>query len=117
MNSLSLDYGTKNIGLAYSLNGIIFTLPTLPNDDKFITHLQEIITLHSIDKIYVGLSYGRIAKLTKKFINHLSTVIKLPIETVDEAASTIEADEIHQKNHHGLVDSVAAAVILRRVIS
>jgi len=117
MNYLAIDYGTKNIGLAYTINNIIFTLPSLINNDQFISHLQKIISQYSIEKIYIGLSSGRIAKLTKKFINDLSTVIKLPIETVDEAVSTIEASKIRRKDHHGLVDSVAAAVILRRVIN
>jgi RNase H-fold protein (predicted Holliday junction resolvase) len=117
MNYLAIDYGTKNIGLAYTVNNIIFTLPPLVNDDQFIHNIQGIISQYSIEKIYIGLSYGRIAKLTKKFISSLSAVIKLPIETVDEAASTIEASEIYKRNHHDLVDSVAAAVILRRVIN
>lgn len=122
MNYLAIDYGTKRIGLAYSLNGIIFTLPMVINDDKFIDTLQKIIIDHRIEKIFVGLCEGKIAEMTKKFIVKLSSVIKLPIETVEESVSTIEANSIflkskkNTKSYKKLIDSIAAAVILNRVI-
>ena len=122
MNYLAIDYGTKRIGLAYSLNGIIFTLPMVNNDNTFIDILQKTITDYHIEKIYVGLCEGKIAEMTKKFVSHLSTMIKLPIETVEEAVSTIEADSIfskskkNTKNYKKQIDSIAAAVILNRVI-
>jgi len=123
MNFLSIDYGTKRIGLAYSLNGIIFTLPMVKNDDKFIATLQQIIIEHHIEKIYVGLCEGKIAEMTKKFIEKLSPMVKLPIETVEESVSTIEAEGIFSesrkniKSYQKQIDSIAAAVILRRVIN
>lgn len=123
MNYLSIDYGIKKIGLAYSVDGIISTLPPIKNDHNTVNNILTIIKTHNIEKIYVGLSYGRVAKLTRGFIQLLSSVIKLPIETVDEAVSTIEAGDIMQtlgksrKDRSLLIDSVAAAVILRRVIS
>ena len=122
MNSLAIDFGTKRIGLAYSLNGIIFTLPMVKNDEKFITSLQQIITDYKIEKIYIGLCEGKIAEMTKSFISKLSPVIKLPIETVEESVSTIEADGIFSesgksiKSYKKQIDSIAAAVILNRVI-
>ncbi|HBP51481.1 MAG: hypothetical protein US68_C0008G0004 [Candidatus Shapirobacteria bacterium GW2011_GWE1_38_10] len=122
MNFLSIDYGTKRIGLAYSQNGIIFTLPMVKNDADFTKNLQQIITDYRIEKIYVGLCEGKIAMMTKKFVSHLSTVIKLPIETVEESLSTIEAESIfsesrkNTKAYKKQIDSIAAAVILNRVI-
>jgi putative transcription antitermination factor YqgF len=122
MNLLAIDYGTKHIGLAYSVSGIISTLPAVKNDDNFSANLKEIITQYSIDKIYVGVSEGKIANLTLKFVARLKTMLELPVETVEEAVSTIEATEIYcqnrkkQKSYKKLVDSVSAAVILRRVI-
>lgn len=123
MNLLALDFGTKSIGLAYSEQGIIFTLPPLPNDHKFLPKLQEIINNHQIQKIYIGLSEGRTRRLTLRFLDYLSSVIKLPIETVEEAVSTIEAKQISLNNQNSSpknpakIDSVAAAVILSRVIN
>jgi len=119
MNYLSIDYGTKNIGLAYSQNGIIFTLSPIINNSQAIPNIIKLVNIHKIGKIYVGISQGRIAKLTLNFIKLLSTMIKLPVETVEEAVSTIEASAIikNNKNSRKLVDSVSAAVILRRVIN
>ena len=122
MNYLAIDYGSKRIGLAYSLNGIIFTLPIVQNDNKIVDTLKKIIVDYKIEKIYVGLCEGKVADMTKKFIDMLSPVIKLPIETVEEAVSTIEAESIflkskkNTKSYKKQIDSVAAAVILNRVI-
>lgn len=123
MNLLAIDYGTKKIGLAVSINGIIFTLPSVKNDQSFIPKLQQIIHQHQVSKIYVGLSEGRFAKETLIFVDHLRSVLSLPVDTVEESVSTIEADEIfntnknNQKQYDNKIDSIAAAVILRRVHS
>ena len=123
MNCLAIDFGTKRIGLAYSLNNIIFTLPVVKNDDKIFEKLNQIILDYKIGKIYVGLSEGKMVQITKNFIAKLSTVIKLPIETVEEAVSTIEADNLFLENkkkhktYQKEIDSMAAAIILNRVIN
>ncbi len=123
MNSLAIDFGTKRIGLAYSLNNIIFTLPMLNNDDEIFKKLSQIVLDYKINKIYVGLSEGKMAQITKTFVLKLSNMIKLPIETVEEAVSTIEADNLFLKNkkkhkvYQKEIDSMAAAIILNRVIN
>jgi putative transcription antitermination factor YqgF len=122
MNCLAIDFGTKRIGLAYSTNNIVFTLPMEKNDNKFIDRLDQIISEYKIQKIYIGLSQGKIAQKTQKFASHLSSMVKLPIETVEETASTIEADKLflqnkkNNKNYQKQIDSMAAAIILNRVI-
>ncbi len=123
MNKLAIDYGTKNIGLAYSINGIIFTLPIIKNDSKIIDNLQKIIDQYKITGIYVGISEGHMANLIMVFVSKLKRMLKLPVETVEEAVSTIEATSIRNQNGKTKkkrleqVDSVAAAVILKRVIN
>lgn len=123
MNYLAIDFGTKRIGLAYSLNNIIFTLPVVNNDDEIFKKLSEIVLDYKINKIYVGLSEGKMAEITKNFVLKLSDMIKLPIETVEEAVSTIEADNLFLKNkkkyktYQKEIDSMAAAIILNRVIN
>jgi len=122
MNLLSIDFGTKRIGLAYSINNIIFTLPMVKNDENFPKILQGLIADYHIEKIYVGLSEGKIAEMTKIFITKLSPMVKLPIETVEESVSTIEAESIfsesrkNAKAYKKQIDSISAAVILNRVI-
>jgi len=123
MNYLAIDFGTKRIGLAYSLRNIIFTLPMVKNDDKIFEKINQIIVENKINKVYVGLSEGKISEMTKKFIEKLSRVVKLPIETVEEAVSTIEADNLflenkkRVKNYQQEIDSMSAAIILNRVIN
>jgi len=121
MNYLAVDYGTKNIGLAVSTLGVIYPIPAIKNDDNTIDNLKKIITDYKIDGIYVGVSQGEVANLTKVFIEKLKSMLKLNIETVEEAVSTIEAQQIYiqnknkKKDYKKLIDSVAAAVILRRI--
>lgn len=122
MNYLGLDYGTKNIGLAVSICAVITPISAIKNDDKVITNLQKIISDYKIDGIYVGVSEGEFATTTKAFVDKLRTMLQLNIETVEEAVSTIEAQEIYIKNknkkkdYKKLIDSVSAAVILRRIV-
>ena len=113
MNYLAIDYGTKRIGLAYTVNNIIFTLPQVNNDDKLFNNIKNIVKDHTIGKIYVGLSEGKFADNTKQFVTLLQQEISLPIETVEEAVSTIEAHKLKKTNS---IDSVAAAIILNRAI-
>lgn len=122
-NFLAIDYGSKRIGLAYSVSGIITPLPVLKNDDNFFSSLTKIISEYQIGKIFVGISEGNFAADTQKFVTRLRSMLKLPIETVEEAVSTIEAQSIYisnkkkKKDIKQLIDSLAAAVILRRVIN
>jgi len=122
MNYLAIDFGTKRIGLAYSQDGIISTLPAIKNDPELIKNIKKVINEYHIDKIYVGISEGVFGDTTQKFVTYLGSMIRLPIDTVEEAVSTIEADTIFKKNkksaksYHQLIDSISAAVILNRVI-
>lgn len=113
MNYLSIDYGTKRVGFAYTLNNIIFTLPQVDNDDKLFIKIKKIIIDHKINKIFVGLSQGQFALKTLDFINSLKNEISIPVETVEEAVSTIEAHKLKKTKS---IDSIAAAIILNRAI-
>jgi putative Holliday junction resolvase len=122
MNLLAIDYGTKRIGLAVSIMGIITPIPAIKNDQDKFKKLMAIIKEQRIEKIFVGVSEGEFAALTKTFVGELSNMLQLPVETIEEAVSTIEADEIYLKNknkkkdYKKSIDSIAAAVILRRAI-
>lgn len=120
MNALGIDYGTKRIGLAISVNEIISPLDVLPNDKNIFEKIKKIINDFKIEKIYVGLCEGEFAIRTKEFVSKLSSVLQLPVETIEESVSTIEADQIFKtnkkknKDYKNKIDSIAAAVILRR---
>lgn len=121
MNLLAIDYGTKRIGLAVSIKNIITPINPIKNDSQKFDQIKKIIDQYQIEKIYVGLSEGEFALITKEFVKEFKNVLTLDIETVEEAVSTIEADQIFIKNknkkkdYKKLIDSIAAAVILRRV--
>jgi putative Holliday junction resolvase len=123
MSYLAIDFGTKHIGLAIAVSGIINTLPSIENDSQTIDKIIQIISENRVEKIYVGLSEGKMALKTLGFITSLRSMIKLPIETVEESVSTIEAQQIYKQNegskkfYKKQIDSIAAAVILNRVIS
>jgi putative holliday junction resolvase len=120
MNSLGIDYGTKRIGLAISINGIISPLDVLSNDKNIFEKIKKIIDDFKIEKIYVGLCEGEFAIRTKEFVSKLSSMLQLSVETIEESVSTIEADQIFKtnkkknKDYKNKIDSIAAAVILRR---
>jgi len=122
MNYLSIDYGSKRIGLAIAINHIIEPIPGIKNDTNVFKNIKSIISDYKIEKIYIGISEGEFARVTKKFVEKLKNMLTLPIETVEEAVSTIEADQIYlvnkkkKKDYKKTIDSIAAAVVLRRVI-
>jgi len=122
MNYLSIDYGLKRIGLAYSLNNIIFTLPQVENNKSIFSIIQTIITEYQIDKVFVGLSEGEFGETTKKFVEELKNVVTIPVETIEESVSTIESDKLYKslknpkKDYKKNIDSFSAAVILGRAI-
>jgi len=123
MNYLAIDYGSKRIGLAVAINVIIEPILAIKNDKNIFDSLKKIIDEYQIEKIYVGISEGEFAIKTKKFVEELKNMVTLSVETTEEAVSTIEADKIFlinrkkKKDYKKNIDSIAAAVILRRVIS
>ncbi|MFA7301348.1 MAG: RuvX/YqgF family protein [Candidatus Shapirobacteria bacterium] len=112
MNYLSIDYGTKRVGFAYTVNNIIFTLPQVKNDEYLFDKISNLIKTHTIGKIYVGMSQGKFAKVTQNFVDQIQSTMSIPVETVEEAVSTIEAHQLKSKD----IDSVSAAIILNRAI-
>tara|TARA_Y100000815_G_scaffold261150_1_gene273266 strand:+ start:594 stop:935 length:342 start_codon:yes stop_codon:yes gene_type:complete len=78
--------------------------------------------------ILIGMPYlpsgvkGTQAVLTEKFISDLTGLTRVPIKTVDERMSTIEASQMLAQSPHskkrirknkGILDSASAAIILQ----
>ncbi len=120
MNLLAIDYGQKRVGFAYSVNEVISPLPPLKNDKSLVDNIKKLISDYSIQKIYVGISQDRFGNQTKQFYALLKNMLELPIEPVEETASTKEADQIFlvnknkKKNYNQKIDSISACVILSR---
>lgn len=122
-NFLAIDYGTKNVGLAISILGVISPLSVIKNDENCIDNILSVVDEYGVSKVFVGLSIGDFAKQTLEFVSRLSNVLKCSIETVEESVSTIEATQIFfdnrgkKKNYKNKIDAISASVILRRALS
>lgn len=100
MNVLAIDFGTKNIGLAWSDTGIgvVFPFGVIKNEDpgKAKRELLDFIKKERADVLVVGLPFamdGGENKNTERirdFISTLDTTVK--IEFIDERFSSRQAD-------------------------
>jgi len=111
MNLLSVDFGTKNIGLAWCDTGIGAALPfgvidneqlAINNKQKksSIEHLAELIKKEKIEKVIIGLPVGIDGKenantaRVKKFGDELKQLVPAVIEYFDERFSSQAADRM-----------------------
>jgi putative holliday junction resolvase len=129
---LAIDYGKKNIGLAYcdELGLTVQPLPSLPNAGKkdFHRKIRATIETMQIRELVVGMPFkmdgsrGDSAITIDGIIESLKGAIKIPISAVDERLSTVEALEFwrelnpKQQKKYRTVDSLAAAMILERFL-
>jgi len=100
MNILAIDYGTKNIGLAWVATGLGVVLPYGVIKDKNLVELAKLIKKENIDKVIVGLPFGlekkenENTKKIKKFTSDLKDLIDIPVEFEDERFSSQAADRM-----------------------
>lgn len=129
---LSLDYGTKNVGLATcdELGVVVRPLPSVPNLNRrdLLRRLKTALKEHAIESLVVGLplnmdgSSGEPMRRIQRFMEQLRQKLGLPLWGVDERLSTVEATEmwkalsIRQQRKYRTVDSLAAALILERFL-
>ena len=127
---LSLDVGTKGIGVAkgYPKEQMVFPVCTLSRQSvkKDTQKLAEMCEKEGIDHIVVGLplladgTEGRSARLARQVGDALHALTDLPVEYEDERDSSIEASSrLHQagkntKKQRDVIDQAAAIVILER---
>ncbi len=123
MNYLAIDYGIKRIGLAICIQGVISPLKVIDNNKQTLDQISQIIDQYKIEKIFVGLPEWGTRPAVLSFVKRLSAVVKLEVETVEESVSTIEAESIfksnkkNRKKYKSVIDSISAAVILRRAVT
>ena len=118
MNYISIDYGTRKSGLAYSIEWFCFAWKTVPT-----TELLKIVPQWVIDRkstsIVIGMPYnidGSMSKhwkRVKEFSKKLESSTPIPIIFHDERLTTSEAllgfDEY---GVNGDIDAEAARLIL-----
>ncbi|MEO0453803.1 MAG: Holliday junction resolvase RuvX [Verrucomicrobiota bacterium] len=126
---LGIDYGTKRIGIAISdpTGSLTQPLPFL-NAHPFKTLIDELRSMvreKEIAQIVIGIprnmdgSYGDAADRAREFTLRLQEALLIPITTVDERMTTIQASrqlraagkKAHQQKQH--IDSASAEIILQ----
>ena len=125
---LSLDIGTKRIGLAYC-DPLCITSNILPAVKRFENNKElKIIRIHidnlNLTGFIIGLPLDEAGKMTpqavdcKNYGKLLSNKLKLPFSYVNEHSSTWESSNRFgiKKDKSGLIDSFSAKVILEQWI-
>ena len=125
---LSLDIGTKRIGLAYC-DLLCITSNILPAVKRFDNYQEIKIIRNHIDKLnltgfIVGIPLDEEGQMTtqaidcKKYGKLLSNKLKLPFSFVNEHSSTWESSNRFgiKKDKSGLIDSFSAKILLEQWI-
>lgn len=129
MRLLGLDVGDRRIGLALSdeTETLASGLPTFERigPRKDVRALLELVRKHEVGEVVVGLpirldgTIGPQAEKVQALADELRAALKVPLVTWDERFTTtiaeqslIEAD-VSRRKRKGLVDQVAAVLILQ----
>ncbi|MBM4152681.1 MAG: Holliday junction resolvase RuvX [Kiritimatiellaceae bacterium] len=127
---LGIDHGDVRIGIAMSdpTAFLASSLCVLETTSSGMDQLVQLITTHDIEKIVIGLprnmdgSYGSATIKVRAFIDKLKTKTSVPVVEWDERLSTVSAHHalreagLNGKKRKGLVDQVAAQIILQNYL-
>jgi len=129
MRILALDHGTKRIGVAVSdeMKMIASPLEYIPAEPfaGFLARLKEIIREKEVELIIIGMprnmdgSYGPAALKVQEFVAVLKDAITIPIKTLDERLTTVQAQRfliqgnVRRDKRKEKVDKTAAAILLQ----
>jgi len=118
MKYLGIDYGTKNIGLAFAEEGgLAFPLEVLENNEKLVSKVLEICEQRKIGKIIVGESKNfkgednEVMVEIENFIKNLKAKTKIEIVLQPEFLTSRQAREFLGRNEK--TDASAATIILQ----
>lgn len=129
MRIMALDVGSRTIGIACS-DALLMTAQgietirrtSLEND---FNRLRELISEYEVHELVVGMpknmngTKGERAEKTEKFVEKMKAVIDLPVTFWDERLSTVMAErqliaaDVSRKKRKGVIDKMAAVVILQ----
>ena len=130
---IALDVGHKRIGVALSDAERISAQPLCvvgakKTATRIFLAISRLVADHKVGLIVVGVArksdgaLGPVAQKTQTFSRRLGRALKLPVEFVDEAHTTSEANEVLMAAHMSrekrrrVVDMLAASLILRRYL-
>ena len=126
---LALDYGTKRIGVALS-DELGWTAQPLETFERRtlawdIAHIAALVGSHSVERVVLGLPLqldgreGPAVRAMREFTVKLEAGLSVPVVQWDERMTTKAAEElliaadVSRKKRKGIVDRIAAAILLR----
>lgn len=125
---LSLDYGSKRVGVAIA--HIVARLPrpltTLANDGTLLEHIRRIVQEEEVGLIVVGLprsmdgGYSAQTVAAQQFAEELQKTMSVPVELSDETLTSVDAAASlgnNGKHAKGAIDAMAASLILERYLT
>lgn len=115
---MGIDYGHKNVGIAFSDEGGMMAFPhsVLKNDKELLKKVTALAQEKEAKEIVIGHSLDREGKankihsLVEEFIGDLTLQLGLPVHLEPEYYSTQQAVRFQEKN--AMTDAAAAAIIL-----
>jgi putative Holliday junction resolvase len=126
---LALDHGTKRIGVALSdeLGWTAQPLETFERRtlERDIAHIRELVQTYNVERVLLGLPLrlngeeGPAARSVREFVARLGEALPVPVVTWDERMTTKTAEalliaaDVSRKKRRGVVDRVAAAILLQ----
>ncbi|MBP6884868.1 MAG: Holliday junction resolvase RuvX [Candidatus Pacebacteria bacterium] len=130
MKYIGIDFGTKRIGVAVSDESGTLARPiaTIKNATGLFDELGKIIVKEKVESIVVGNSAGNPVQFEiDEFIATITLTTMLPVETMTEAFTSVEAHgrkgkevknarQTKSPQKPAELDAKAAAVILQRFL-
>lgn len=124
MKYLGIDFGMKRVGVAVSNEEATIAFPRtiLKNDETLVSHIIELVEKEKIGAIIMGNTRALsgtpnpiVSLSADLFLEELKEITQIPVQTVFEAWSSIEASRYAPKGR-GRDDAAAAAIILQRFL-
>ena len=130
MRILGIDYGDARVGIAITDPlGItaqgLETINRNGSDKIVLKRLEELIEQYTVTTIVIGMPINmngtktERAEVTEKFIHKMKCKFgKIPIETIDERLTTVEAHKtmnylnVNKHKKRSIVDTISAVYIL-----
>lgn len=115
---MGIDFGSKKIGIALSDDGgkMAFPHDVVPNDNKFLKYVINLIQERGIKEIVIGHSISNdgesnpIHAAVVNFITEITLAVGIPVHLEPEQYTTQQAKHIQGKTEK--TDASAAAIIL-----
>ncbi|MEY3783716.1 MAG: hypothetical protein RLZZ230_38 [Candidatus Parcubacteria bacterium] len=123
MKRMGIDFGTKKIGIALTDDAgrMAFPHEVVPNDGKFLSYIESLVTQRGVAEIVIGHSLNNdgqanpVHKLVEEFMLDITLSIGIPVHLEPEYYSSQQAMQLQGKNKQ--IDASAAAIILDSFIT